>query len=597
MSRLLLVVACCLPLTVAHASAGTSSQRPASKIVYSSMWGPNVNNPEIYSIQADGSGRRNLSQNQGWDGGFVMSPTGDRIAFTSHRPDSGPDELYVMRADGTDLHVLTPPGQGVTSATWSPDGRRLAFAGWGQDGQPNGIWVVDADGANLRQVTPDGRNPVWAPTGNRVAFSGDQALFLDVVNVDTGDRIRVASDSVSSATWSPDGQMLAYAYFGNSLYRVDSAGGTPVRLVLDETHGVSNPAWSPTGEKIAFTSNDSATLVKTVAADGGPISTVSTGEHPVWSPDGQQIASAEYSEILAANADGSGRRVVRSEPRARITFGPAWSPDGHTLLYASMISDNDRELYTVDPAGSQRRQLTKNRVDDVQPAWSPDHKRIAFVRKGRDGESVWVMGSRGGNQHRLRPGRYPSWSPGGRRIAYENGGVVYTMNDRGRRVRRIASGEQPVWAPRGRKIALLRGKKLFVVDTRTRKARLLEDFGTDCAVYGEGDPATVGLSRPEWSPRGTRILMSLFCDYYRSSYLKLWVIGLGGEGVIDEVPILVAPVSRLAWSPDGKRLAFSTPPQGKLNQFHYRTIDAARFDGTGESAVTTGAGDDHDLDW
>ena len=592
MSRLLLVVAILLPLTVAHASADSSSGGVRGKIVFSSELGPNVNNPEIYSIQVDGSQHRNLTQNQGWDTDFAVSPTGDRIAFVSYRPDS-PPQLYVMRADGSDQHGLTPQGVLVRSPTWSPDGRRLAFAGSGQDPNATGIWVVDADGTSLRQVTHDGYSPVWSPSGNRVAFISDAAV--DVVHVDTGDRVRLADNSVGSPpTWSPDGRSLAFARSGSALYKVDADGGTPELVVSDEAHGINNPAWSPTGAQIAFAGGDA--VVRTVDASGGAAEVVSEGERPVWSPDGRQIASAGYSKVFVANADGTGSHVVRDEPRAFFPFGPAWSPDGHTLLYASEILNNDSEVFTVNADGSQRRQLTKNRVDDIQATWSPDHKRIAFVRKTPAGRSLWIMSATGGHQRRLRFGTHPSWSPDGKRLALQSVGSIYTMNDRGRAPRLITEGEQPVWAPRGRRIAFLRGTKLFVVDTRTRRARLLANLLDQCAVYGEGDRAATP-STPEWSPRGRSLVISVYCDYTRSSYVKVWIVDAGGAGVIGEVPVAVAAVTRLAWSPDGRRLAFSIPGGGDLYHFQYRTIDTALLNGDDRRTVTTDAGDDVDADW
>ena len=545
MSRLLLIVAFMLPLTVAYASAQTSAPSPRGKIVYSSMWGPNVNNPEIYAIEVDGSQRRNLTQNQGWDSEFAFSPTGERVAFVSYRPDSTA-ELYVMRSDGSEQRGLTPPGLHVRSPTWSRDGLRIAFGGSSAGMNGTGIWVVDADGANLRQVTQGGRNPVWAPSGDRVAFVSDvnNVLALDVVDVDTGERVRLADNSVSSPpTWSPDGRSVAFVFGAHALYKVAAGGGTPELLVSDEIHGIGNPAWSPAGAKIAFASADGR--IETVDANGGAAEPVSVGDRPAWSPDGRQIASAGYSKVYVASADGTGSRVVREEPRAYFPFGPAWSPDGHTLLYASEILDNDREVFVANADGSNRRQLTRNRVDDIQPAWSPDHKRIAFVEKTRSGRSLWIMNASGKHQRRLRFGTYPSWSPNGKRLAFESVGVVYTVNDRGRAPREITGGEKPVWAPRGARIAFLRGTKLFVVDTRTRRARLLEDLDNECAYYGEGDRAVTPFT-PEWSPRGDRLAVSVFCDYGRSSYVKVWTVGVHGEGVYGQVPIDVAPVTRLA---------------------------------------------------
>jgi Tol biopolymer transport system component len=269
---------------------------------------------------------------------------------------------------------------------------------------------------------------------------------------------------------------------------------------------------------------------------------------------------------------------------------------GDTIVFASRTG-GDAELVVVNPDGSQRQQLTTNRAEDVLPAWSPDHTRIAFARKASLGKaSIWVMSASGAHQHRLRLGTHPSWSPSGSQLAFDRGGVVYTMSDRGQKVRRITRGTHAVWAPRGRTIAFERGTKLFVVNIDTRAVRLLadRDSGLACERYGEGDPAVATLSSPEWSPDATRLLVSLSCDYYKSAYVKAMIVGLHGKGVTGNLPInSLVPASRMAWSPDGSRLAFAAGP----DRAHYSQIATAKPDGTGITTLTSDVGWDRDPDW
>jgi Tol biopolymer transport system component len=285
--------------------------------------------------------------------------------------------------------------------------------------------------------------------------------------------------------------------------------------------------------------------------------------------------------LSLASANGSSQRV-----RGKIVYSSDRGPNVRAA-----------EIYSIRADGSQQRRLTQNNVEDLLPAWSHDHTRIAFVRGTGGGSSIWVMGASGARKHRLALGTHPSWSPSGSRIVFERrsvvegGGSVYMMTDRGRRVRRITSGERPVWAPRGRRIAFVRDTKLFVVDADTRRVRRLADLG--CEVYGEGDPATPTLSSPEWSPRARRLVVSIGCDYGRSSYVSAVLVDAGG-GVTGEVPIDLAAGSRLAWSPDGARLAF------RLRRELY--VDAPRIvtallDGSSMTTVTTGSGFDRDPDW
>ena len=107
-------------------------------------------------------------------------------------------------------------------------------------------------------------------------------------------------------------------------------------------------------------------LTRNPARDGGP----------AWSPDGRRIAFASERngtfEIYVMNADGSGQRSLTGASPA---FGPEWSPDGRKIVFFS-----DGEIYAMNADGSEQRRLTRDPGNDFGPRWSPDGHMIAFER-------------------------------------------------------------------------------------------------------------------------------------------------------------------------------------------------------------------------
>ena len=114
-------------------------------------------NWEVYAADADGSNQRNLSRSPGIDGqpgGIVWSPDGRRIVFTSTRDtrDKNNPELYAMNADGSGVRRLTHLAGTETLLGLSNDGRKIAFARY--PAKPRwAFWVMNADGTGVRKVT------------------------------------------------------------------------------------------------------------------------------------------------------------------------------------------------------------------------------------------------------------------------------------------------------------------------------------------------------------------------------------------------------------------------------------------------------------
>ena len=147
----------------------------------SSRW---VNrNAEIYVMDADGENEINLTNHKWDDVKPSWSPDGSKIAFVAFRDGAAdtPRHIFEMNADGTGRRNLTED-IGLTnssSPSWSPDGSKIAFVAF-RDGavafEPRHIFVMNADGTGRRNLTEDtgltnSFSPTWSPDGSKIAFS------------------------------------------------------------------------------------------------------------------------------------------------------------------------------------------------------------------------------------------------------------------------------------------------------------------------------------------------------------------------------------------------------------------------------------------
>ena len=92
------------------------------------------------------------------------------------------------------------------------------------------------------------------------------------------------------------------------------------------------------------------------------------------------------------NADGSNPTQITFNALSTTTV-PAWSPDGREIVFARDLDPirgrrRDHDIFTMKADGRHERNLTNSPgVDEFDPDWSPDGRRIAFVGD-RDGDDT-----------------------------------------------------------------------------------------------------------------------------------------------------------------------------------------------------------------
>ena len=206
-----------------------------------------------------------------------------------------------------------------------------------------------------------------------------------------------------------------------------TVASTDARAVYAAPGRIEAPAWTLDGSSLLFSKDG---RMERVAATGGQPLRIDTDfatrcdSHHAVSPDGQSLALGDDSQqpgktaiYVVPVAGGTPRRVTRQVP----SWGPAWSPDGKTLVFTAERG-GQVDIYSIPAAGGDETRLTTGGGRNEAPEFSPDGGHIYFNSNRSGSRQVWQMRPDGSAQEQVTGDNYnnlyPHVSPDGKRIVF-----------------------------------------------------------------------------------------------------------------------------------------------------------------------------------
>ena len=243
----------------------------------------------------------------------------------------------------------------VSDPQLSPDGAQIIYTrGWIDkinDKRESALWIMNVDGSRNRMLTK-GSGARWSPNGDRIAYT---------------------------ATGEPKGSQVFVRW-------MDAEGATSQVTHVDQApNGV---AWSPDGKQLSFTmlvEDRNTWPIKMPKAPAGAkwTETPCIVERLHYRQDRNGFVDNGYRQTFVVPASGGTPRQLTSGNSDQ--SGNDWTPDGKSILFSGNRAEDaeyqwrESEIYAVDVATGDVRQLTHHKGPDANPSISPDGKRVAYL--------------------------------------------------------------------------------------------------------------------------------------------------------------------------------------------------------------------------
>jgi tricorn protease len=634
--------------------ARTPDISPDGKLVTFSYLG------DIWVVETIGGTARPVTSHPAHDIAPVFSPDGLWIAFSSNR--HGSYDVYVVPVQGGRPRRLTFDSAVDMVCSWTPDGKNVLFASTRRTDFPPGseLYTVPVEGGRAKRITyAEGKDGAFSPTGDRLAYVHGPGLWyrkgyrgssnddIWVCNRDgtNNRRLTAFNGQDASPMWAADGKTLFYVseFHGTpaNIVRIPvellpstgaDAPAKPHQLTFHKDDGVRRARISANGQWIVYECGADLWVVSTqngsqprkLAVEVYADDKANPEEIKTFTYGATEFALAADEKFIAFAVHGKLFRMPVG-PKAKVTQltdGPsndhnaAWAPDsskmvflsdrnGHEDIYLLEANDPDHPKF-IDAHKFKVTQLTNTPEEETGVAFSPDGKRVSFLRSGK----LWTMNPDGSGQKVVVNDVHVfdyEWSPDSRWIVYARrdgsfASELYIVpstgpsaTDEARNVTRYATYNGDVtWSGDGKKICFLSERRgepnLFVlplqkpaVSNFTEKSSSSVDIDWEDIHLRAYSPVPVMVTTAVISPDGSKVAYRDFRDS------DLWVASTNGTHLTRLTTGHVMP-RQIAWSkrksPFGPaaELLYYLDGLGQLHMARTGGLDV-KPGATGDSAV------------
>jgi TolB protein len=543
-----------------------------------------------------------------WDGeageseaGARFSPNGTMIAYSLTK--NGQRNIWTKQVPDGKPNPITDGKWNYFNPIWSADGQRIAFVS-NRDNQL-AIWAMPFSGGELTPISAIEGGSVtllqWSKNGGTIYFQQGYNFFgLDIASRQISQLTHF--DEINQAQFfslSPNEDRIAYSAGPNEqlrLFVMDLKGRQSVQITNDDASD-EYPFWLPDGERIIYSSKRDGifqtciaylnenrreqlnlgitdTLISDVASGGDKILfRQSREESDLWqvtidSKSETQITTDSGLELWSdASSDGKnivfqattesthlfgGSIVIRStddNQQINITsngFSPTYSPDGRRVAFLR-YADNHVNIWAASRTGADERQLTTdgirfsgftfmpyNRVQIKDYSWSPDGNSLIYSAKRSGVWNVWLVRADGTGEPR--------------QLTQNSDETVQVSC--------------PLFAPDGKRIAYTVGPLRPTSESETTIKLANVDGGDGETLFTSGSLFRLLC----WERSGKGLLIAMSDDRSSAKPTRVKLVHIAPGNSRTELAVVAATYfNNIQFSPDGKKIAYAAHENGKDN--------------------------------